>query len=209
MHFRLGLAALALTLALAGCGGASTQDQSAAAATNESGSEDTASTALRSPPELWASMDHDARADWMRAEVVPHMQAAFADYDRARFANVGCRTCHGANAREEGFAMPSRSLPALPATGTPEQRQMVRDYPEGTRFMFNHVMPSMQTLLGAAPFDAATGEGFTCFACHPHAGDEGTDLIRLTTPIEPDPADAADPADGADGADGADAGQGS
>jgi hypothetical protein len=31
----------------------------------------------------------------------------------------------------------------------------------------------MQGLLGAEPFDAATGEGFSCYTCHPNGG-EGT-----------------------------------
>jgi hypothetical protein len=185
MRVRSSLAAATLTLTLASCGGASTHEQTTVR--TEPDAEDVGP--VPSPPETWASMDHDARAAWMMSEVVPRMQGHFEGYDGERYAQVGCVTCHGPNAREEGFAMPCRSLPALPATGTPEQRQMVRDYPEGTRFMFNHIMPTMQALLGAAAFDEASGEGFTCYACHPHAGDEGTQLIRLS---QPDAADAGE-----------------
>ncbi|MCZ7678181.1 MAG: hypothetical protein M5U28_05180 [Sandaracinaceae bacterium] len=75
--------------------------------------------------------------------------------------------------------MPSPALPALYPTGSPEQHQMVREHGETVRFMFNRVLPPMQTLLGAADFDAETQQGFSCYACHPHAGEPGTTPVRL------------------------------
>lgn len=135
--------------------------------------------ALPTPPDAWTAMAHADRRAWMVSEVLPRMSELFAEYDGARYAGFGCASCHGRDARAHGFAMPSPALPALFPTGTPEQHQMVRDYPDGVRFMFNRVLPTMQTLLGAPDFDAATGEGFSCYACHPHAGDEGSTPIRL------------------------------
>jgi hypothetical protein len=35
------------------------------------------------------------------------------------------------------------------------------------RFMFNDVVPAMQTLLGMPAFEESTGEGFSCYYCHP------------------------------------------
>ncbi len=131
------------------------------------------------PPRAWAEMSHDERQEWMVNEVLPRMTTVFAEYDHNRYEGFGCRNCHGPNAREEAFRMPSPSLPALYPTGSPEQRQMVREYPEGVRCMFNRVVPTMQTLLGAPEYDAATGQGFSCYSCHPHAGDEGTTPILL------------------------------
>jgi len=136
------------------------------------------------PPHGWASLDHEQRQAWMMEEVLPRMSALFADYDAERYAGFGCASCHGPDARANGFAMPSPSLPALHPTGTPEQRQMAREYPEGVRFMFNRVLPTMQALVGAPDYDEASGEGFSCFSCHPHAGDPGTTPIRLATPDE-------------------------
>jgi hypothetical protein len=160
-----------LAVLLAGCGGPAPEPE-------------TPSGDPHAPPEAWTTMPHDARQAWMMDEVLPRMSALFTEHDADRYAGFGCASCHGTDARAHQFRMPSPALPALYATGTPEQRQMVTDYPEGVRFMFNRVVPTMQTLLGAPDYDAATGEGFSCYACHPHAGDEGTTPIRLRAPVE-------------------------
>jgi len=160
-------------LALAGCGGSSDGAEEASGGST-AGSEDEVPTA-----DGWETMAHDEKLAWMQQEVLPRTEVLFVDYDADRYADFSCGTCHGEGASSGEFAMPSLSLPALPATGTPEQRQMVRDYPEGTRFMFSRLLPQMQTLLGAPEFDEETGEGFSCFSCHPHAGDEGSTLIEL------------------------------
>lgn len=131
------------------------------------------------PPRPWAEMSDDEHREWMVTEVLPRMSVAFQGYDAERYTNFGCATCHGQSAFENGFAMPNPALPALYPTGSPEQRQMVREYPEIVRFMFNRVVPPMQTLLGAPAYDAETLEGFSCYACHPHAGDPGTTPVRL------------------------------
>ncbi|GAB5547948.1 MAG: hypothetical protein SangKO_077080 [Sandaracinaceae bacterium] len=168
-------------LALSGCGAAAEDEAEVTEETVTTGDE-AIEEAVPSPPVAWDEMDHEAQARWMMAEVVPRMGERFQAFDAERYADFGCPTCHGPNPRENGFDMPSAALPALPATGTPEQHQMVRDYPEMVRFMFNDVLPTMQTLVGGADFDEETGEGFSCYSCHPHAGDEGTTLIELSAP---------------------------
>jgi hypothetical protein len=97
------------------------------------------------------------------------MSTLFAAYEGERYADFDCATCHGADARERNFAMPNPSILPLHPTGSEGQHQAVRDYPEGVRFMYNQVLPTMQALLGAPAFDETTGEGFTCYACHTHA----------------------------------------
>jgi cytochrome c553 len=134
---------------------------------------------LRGPPTPWAAMSPEERSNWMMEEVLPRMTTLFQAHDGTRYASMSCSTCHGDDARARGFRMPSSSLPALYPTGTPEQQQMVREYPEMVRFMFGRVMPATQTLLGAAPYDPEAGTGLSCFTCHPRAGDEGTTPIRL------------------------------
>ncbi|HJL19849.1 MAG TPA: hypothetical protein RMH99_29570 [Sandaracinaceae bacterium LLY-WYZ-13_1] len=174
---------------LASCGGATATeeatDEPAEESATTSGAETAEATAedvIPSPPEPWAEMSADARQAWMFSEVSPRMEALFQSHDTEAYADFGCASCHGEDASERGYAMPSPSLPALHATGTPEQEQMVREYPEMVRFMYNDVLPAMQTLLGAPDYDEATGEGFSCFACHPHAGDEGTTPVELSEP---------------------------
>jgi hypothetical protein len=162
---------LTLVLLTCACGGppATPPDDDTA------GGEDT----VPSPPTPWAQMSLDDRRSWMMNEVVSRMSAHFQEFDGERYSGFGCATCHGPNAEERNFDMPSPALPALYPTGTPQQQQMVREYPEMVRFMFQRVLPTMQTLLGAPDFNQETGEGFSCYACHPHAGDEGTTPIRL------------------------------
>jgi hypothetical protein len=156
-----------LVLALAACGAPST------ARTSEDADE------IPSPPVPFDEMDEDAKRAWMGEEVVPRMRAMFQEHDAEEFAEFGCSTCHGPSPRERHFEMPSPHLPALPASGTPEQEQMVAEHGPMLQFMFSRVTPTMQTLLGEEPYDEATQQGFSCFACHPHAGDEGTTLIHL------------------------------
>lgn len=123
------------------------------------------------PPEPWVEMDFDERRRYMGEHVLPAMTELFEEYDPGEFSAFSCDTCHGDDMRERMFAMPSPSLPALYPTGHPQQRAMVEEHPEMVRFMFNRVVPRMQQLLGAQPFDETTGTGFTCFACHPLAED--------------------------------------
>jgi hypothetical protein len=166
---RARLAALALPLLVTSCGGGGARTEEPAAE-------------VPSPPAPWEAMSRDEKRAWMFSEVEPRMDALFTGHDEARYADFGCESCHGPEPEARAFAMPSPALPALYPTGTPEQRQMVREYPRMVRFMFNEVLPTAQTLLGAPDYDEATGEGFSCYACHPHAGDEGTTPVHLERP---------------------------
>jgi len=176
------------TLTLAGCGGSSDGGGDDTSEDSTAGSEDAVPTA-----ENWAGMTHDDKLAWMQQEVLPRTREQFVEYDAERYEDFSCATCHGDGANRGEFSMPSLSLPALPATGTPEQQQMVREYPEGTRFMFSRLLPLVQTLLGAPEFDEDTGEGFSCYSCHPHAGDEGSTMIALSDGDEE--GDAEEPSD--------------
>lgn len=155
-----------ILLVTAGCG-ASPEPATTTSATAQG----TGETAPAGPPEPWAEMGFDARRRYMGRHVLPAMTELFEAYDPEEFSAFSCDTCHGEDMRERMFAMPSPSLPALYPTGHPRQRAMVEEHPEMVRFMFNRVVPRMQQLLGAEPFDEATGTGFTCYACHPHAED--------------------------------------
>ncbi|MDW8360759.1 MAG: hypothetical protein RMK74_00045 [Myxococcales bacterium] len=112
-------------------------------------------------------MDWDARRRYMAREVLPVMAREFELYDPRRHADFDCESCHGADAESRRYAMPNPSLRPLYPTGIPQQQAMVREHPRMVRFMYNHVVPNMQRLLGAAPYDPETGQGFSCFACHP------------------------------------------
>ncbi|MCB9592409.1 MAG: hypothetical protein H6719_06735 [Sandaracinaceae bacterium] len=170
---------LMVVLGLAGCGGASSGSEGGTGTDGTTGSEDDIPTA-----ENWEGMSHDDKAAWMAQEVVPRMEALFTGHDADRYANFSCRTCHGEGAAHGDFEMPSRSLPALHPTGSPEQQAMVQQYRPMLVFMYQEVLPTMQQLIGAPDFEEETGGGFSCFACHPHAGDEGTTPLITLEPAE-------------------------
>lgn len=156
---------LALALTLAACGASSSGASSPRAPAT---SEPTAAP-IPGPTRPWGELSQDERRAHMTREVLPRMTELFAAYDPVRYDGFGCATCHGDDARERGYAMPSPSLLPLHPTGSEGQQQMVREHADGVRFMYNRVLPTMQALLGAPAFDENTGEGFSCFACHPRA----------------------------------------
>lgn len=172
------LPAMMFLLLLASCGGAPSGGDGSGGEPSTGGED-----AIPSAPG-WATMSHDDRAAWMAQEVVPRMETMFLAYDAERFADFSCRTCHGEGAANGDFEMPSRSLPALHPTGSPEQHRMLEDYRDGCTFMFQEVLPTMQRLLGAPGYDEATQQGFSCYACHPHAGEEGTTPLITLPPTD-------------------------
>ncbi|MBX3250784.1 MAG: hypothetical protein KF901_26630 [Myxococcales bacterium] len=117
----------------------------------------------------WGEMDGDERGRFMGEAVVPYMRALFREYDEERYARFNCASCHGPNASERAYAMPSPELMALHPSGSDEQRAMVEAHPRMVQFMFQHVVPAMRTMIGEREFDPATGEGFSCYFCHPRA----------------------------------------
>lgn len=119
------------------------------------------------PPAPWSTMGFEARKAHMTTRVLPRMTRLFQAYDAKRFARVTCETCHGAGAEQRAYRMPNPGLLPLYPSGHPEQLELVRRQPETVRFMFNRVVPEIQALLGAEPYDPTTGTGLSCFACHP------------------------------------------
>src|SRR5690606_28321712 len=51
----------------------------------------------------WSEMTHEQKAEYMATVVVPRMRPLFQAFDAEEFAEFGCATCHGENAREVGF----------------------------------------------------------------------------------------------------------
>lgn len=165
---------LSITCVLAlSCGGSADSEASGSNATN--GGETTSGVRPREPHEIprapspWDEMSRDEKGRFMAEAVVPYMRELFREYDPEAYASFGCATCHGADMSAREFAMPSTGLLALHPSGSPEQRAVVEEQPRMTRFMFNHVVPAMRTMLGQPERDPSTGEGFSCYSCHPHA----------------------------------------
>lgn len=170
MHFRWLTAAVAC-LACTACGGTATTEPSTPDPTPPSPAEPPAIDSLKPPDTPWDQLSFDERKKYMGDHVLPAVGAWFEQYDPERFAGFSCDGCHGPDMVARKFAMPNPSIMALHPTGTEEQKQMVRDHPEMVKFMFNKVLPATRTLLGAAPYDAETQQGFSCYACHPSAAE--------------------------------------
>lgn len=122
---------------------------------------------INPPPTPFDEMSREDQEYYMVAFVLPIAAEQFRGYDAERYAAMECATCHGDDAEEHDYAMPSRYLPRLPAMGTPEWTAMTAR-PAYT-FMNETVTPTVRTQLGEPAYDPATGTGFGCYSCHPHS----------------------------------------
>lgn len=165
----------ALFLALAApllisCGGAGSDASSETGSESSSGSEATTDQSTQAstpsgPPRPWAEMSHEERAHYMAEVVTPEMRTMFQEHDAEEFADFGCRTCHGENAREVSFAMPNGLAPlSHDSIGAIFQSE----HP-GAVFMTQRVWPRMAQLLGEPLYNPETHQGFSCFDCHAEA----------------------------------------
>ena len=157
---------------LAACGGA---EETSAEGADEptAGDEAEATTTEAEGPALaemaWQDVPEDLRGRWMSEVVVPTMEPLFQEHDPERFAEFGCPTCHGENAREVQFQMPNGIAPLDPAA---VPAMFESDQPMA-QFTTQTVWPRMGELLGEELYDMETGEGFSCFHCHGRAESEG------------------------------------
>jgi len=108
----------------------------------------------------WPEMTGDERAAHMHEVVAPAMRTAFQAHDAQRFADFGCKTCHGPGEQDGTFAMPNPALPYLDASLV--YRKHRKATPEITKFMWKTVEPRMGELMGLPHGD----RGVHCFTCH-------------------------------------------
>lgn len=138
------VAALAILLGLAGCGPKE--------AVVPEGAEKT-----------WPEMQTAERLEHMSYVVAPRMKALFMEFDKERFSDFGCPTCHGAGAEDGTFAMPNHDLPELHEKGLFKKHR--KETPEIAHFMWKEVEPEMATILGLPKGEG----GLHCGSCHPMA----------------------------------------
>jgi len=145
-------------LALLGCGGGG----SASSDTTTTTTAEPTTTGGAAEHVAWDDMTHEQRGHFMAENVMPAMRPLFQNHDATRYAEFSCATCHGANAQEVNFAMPNGVHPLTHAdiTATFQSQD-----PSAT-WMTQQVWPEMARVMGEAPFDPATGEGFSCMDCH-------------------------------------------
>jgi hypothetical protein len=106
-------------------------------------------------------LDHDAKVRFMRAKVLPPMRVAFQKFDAEKFANFGCKTCHGKNAAQRKYKMPNPDLPALDFAAIERGQQK----PQVVNFMSRVVKPQIAKIFDR-PQGWAFQPGHGCLECH-------------------------------------------
>jgi len=143
---------VAVALFAAGCGAKS---PGPAAPTQ---AEPTASVALPDLP--FDKLDHDQRIEFMKQKVMPAMKPLFEKHDAAKYAEFGCTTCHGQQAKQGHFDMPNPGLPKL------DPANMGKFKAEDIEWMKTDIMPTMAKLLQMEPWSPDNQKGFGCAGCH-------------------------------------------
>lgn len=110
-------------------------------------------------------MSKEQRLEYMTSTVMPRMKALFVAYDPHRYARMTCATCHGADGRERGWAMPNGDLLLEPSPWNTTGAAPADAPSERDAFMARSVAPEMARLLGR-PYGPSSQTGFGCFGCH-------------------------------------------
>jgi hypothetical protein len=108
-------------------------------------------------------LDQDQRIEFMKQKVVPAMQPIFQNHDAKKFAEFGCKTCHGEQAAEGHFDMPN---PALPKLNFKDPSAMAKFSKQDMEWMAKEVKPTMAKLLSQPEFTPENPTGFGCTGCH-------------------------------------------
>ena len=110
-------------------------------------------------------LDPEQQVQFMKQKVVPAMKPMFQNHDGKKFAEFGCKTCHGKQVDDGHYDMPNAELPKL----------VFKEFKAGTskfakadvEWMAKEVKPTMAKLLQLPEFTPDRPNGFACNACHP------------------------------------------
>jgi cytochrome c553 len=112
-------------------------------------------------------MTKEQRGKYMGMVVLPKMREVFRSFDSEKFASIGCQTCHGKDARANGFKMPNAQISQLP-NSQEDWGKLMKEKPEWLKFMGEKVKPEMAALLGVPAMDPQNPQpgALGCTACH-------------------------------------------
>jgi len=151
--------ALSVVVLILSCGGAAEAPPPAA----PTSSAPEAPTSDAPGPGEWARWSREQKLAYMKSTVLVDAKKMFAEYDKARFADFSCRSCHGASADDGSYKMPN---PALPKLEPGKITELAKTDTKAFVFMNGAVVPHNARLLGQPVFDHTTMSGFGCFKCH-------------------------------------------
>jgi len=150
------------TTAGSGSGATGSGDGSAAGSAAGSGDGSAAGGGSGSAAFDFEKLTHEQKMDFMKKQVVPTMKPLFQDFDKKKYANFGCKTCHGKNPQKAKYKMPNSSLPKLDFAALKAGKQE----PEIAKWMGEVVKPQMAKLLQQPEMTEANPKGFGCLECH-------------------------------------------
>lgn len=150
------LLALSFVFAAA-CGSKSSSEPTTPTGGGDTGS-GSATVALPDVP--FEKLDHDQQIEFMKTKVVPAMTPIFQNHDKTKYAEFGCKTCHGPGAEKGEFDMPNAGLPVL------DFKDMSKFKKEDIEWMGGEVKPAMAKLLGLPEYTPENPTGFGCPQCH-------------------------------------------
>jgi hypothetical protein len=105
-------------------------------------------------------MTHEQQGKFMKDVVVPEMAKLFQAYDAKKYAEFGCKTCHGPSVDAGKFDMPNPTLAKL-NFADPSKMD-----PKAAEFMKSQVKPAMARLLQQPEYTPENPKGFGCLECH-------------------------------------------
>lgn len=146
---------LACLLLVAACGGGGTTPTSTTPAAPEPAAEVVLPEGVP-----FDKLDQDQRIAFMKQKVMPAMTPVFQNHDPKKYAEFGCVTCHGEQAKQGHFDMPNPDLPKL------NFKDMSQHKPADLEWMGKDVKPSMAKILGLPEYTPETPTGFGCLHCH-------------------------------------------
>ncbi|MCL2724639.1 MAG: hypothetical protein FWD69_09410 [Polyangiaceae bacterium] len=147
---RISSLVTSLTLALIACGPAAPEP-----ATPPAPAEPAAPATA-----LYSTMTKEQRLDHMKTVVTPAMKKVFQEEDAQKYADFGCKSCHGDKKQD-----PHMFLRPLTLSGGGFEKLKAAK-PAVTKFMSEKVTPAMAAVMNEKPYDPATHKGFGCGGCH-------------------------------------------
>ena len=106
------------------------------------------------------SLDHEQRIQFMKEKVVPTMEPLFKNHDPKKFAEFGCKTCHGDGVDAGKYDMPNDKLPKLFGPSMDKFKK------EDVEWMGKEIKPTMAALLKQPEMSKENPKGFGCLECH-------------------------------------------
>ena len=107
-------------------------------------------------------LSHEDQMKFMRTKMVPAMKPIFQDFDKEKYANFGCKTCHGKDPQKTKYKMPNPELPALDFKLLEQGKQK----PKVAEWMSKTVKPKVAEILERPQMSKEHPDGFGCLECH-------------------------------------------